>query len=494
MGSAQRAFVASLSLMVIVIVFQYSNLHTFFVSLHRGASVDNESLAVSLPMRTQFLGESQIELMESVERNDHSQQAESISTNANQRGKQIQYSLLESFSTKSLETQSGQLLIVGLADKLATDELKEFLFTIRPGGFVLFRRNQSSPQELYKFIRFLRQSSLEYSGVEPLIAVDEEGGAVTRLPWKRKLPSAHMLAQLDKPELTKAYGLEVGKVLLEFGINVNFAPVLDLSAPEQFLKTRSYGNDEKKVTQHGLAYAAGLAEAGIIPVAKHFPGLSPTTKDPHHDKTQRVFHGPKEFLTDIAPFFKFSKKFKRAGVMLSHSIYPQFNAEKSAVMSPELVSYLKKDLKFQGIVISDDLQMQGISYPKERNIGRIETIVKSSFEAGCDLLMLSFSKRDQLAAHRQLMNMLINPKNKKNLQDKLVRILNIKRDLLQEQGLTRKIASAAQIYERNDSVESKDEETMHIGETKIENGQMTSSGLEELYLKMQKLRSGYISR
>jgi beta-N-acetylhexosaminidase len=459
MKSIWIAAVSVVSLLIITLVFQENNLHTAFLSSKKSPAYLSHNIAMTLPMRSDLVSQVDPKTL----------QQEVLTKNPDLESK---YSYQE-YSKKSLETQAGQLLIVGLAEKHPTEELRKFLFSVRPGGFVLFRRNYDSIQELYMLIRFLKKTSSEYSGLVPLIAVDEEGGAVTRLPWKNKLPSAYMLAQLDEPDLTRAYGVEVGKVLMDIGINMNFAPVLDLSLPNQFLKTRSYGNSERRVTTHGLAYAEGLTEVGVIPVAKHFPGLSPSTQDPHYDKTQRVFRGPKDFLDDIAPFFKFSKKFASSGVMLSHSIYPQFNPVKSAVMSPELVSYLKKDLKYAGIVVSDDLQMQGISYQKEKNVGRIQTIIKESFEAGCDIMMLSFSKTDQRAAHQQLLSLLVNPKNQKKTMDKLTRILNLKKEVQERQSTLRKIAS---------------EESQILIASKIENGRITSPGLEKLNVRLQQLK------
>ena len=375
----------------------------------------------------------------------------------------------KSFLQNSIETQAGQMLIVGLVDQNPSQELKEFLEAVRPGGFVLFRRNYKTVRQLQTLIQFLHQTSLTYSETVPLIAIDEEGGTVTRLPWKNKLPSAHLLAQVNQPELTKAFGQEVGKVLTNFGINVNFAPVLDLSKPDQFLKTRSYGDDQEIVERHGLAYAQGLTDSGIIPVAKHFPGLSPSKKDPHHDKTKHIYKGKEDFLEEVSPFYKFSKTYSASGVMLSHTIYPQFNAQKSAVMSSELISYLKKDLKFRGVVISDDLQMQGISYAPENGETRVQTIVKKSFAAGCDMMMLSYSKKDQRQAHQILMEMLMRVENKALGQEKLARILGIKNHILQQTMSQRKPASEQRSKPQVSIVDEK----------------MSSPGLDALHAQLQ---------
>ncbi|MFN8944045.1 MAG: glycoside hydrolase family 3 N-terminal domain-containing protein, partial [Pseudobdellovibrionaceae bacterium] len=160
-------------------------------------------------------------------------------------------------SAESLETKAGQMLIIGITDKAPSTRLRQFLFQVRPGGIVLFRRNYSSLSQLKTFIEFLKNTSLEYSNSPLILAVDEEGGTVTRLPWHKKLPSAHQLAQINDSELTESFGREVGLVLKKFGINMNFAPVLDLSAPNQFLKSRAYGKDPKVVEKHGIAYARG---------------------------------------------------------------------------------------------------------------------------------------------------------------------------------------------------------------------------------------------
>lgn len=413
--------------------------------------------AVMIPLRSEISSLQKIEQKETTEQNQTIQESEP------------HLYQWKAFVQNSLETQAGQMLIVGLVDQKPSQELKEFLEMVRPGGFVLFRRNYKTVQQLKQLIQFLHETSLDYSETIPLIAIDEEGGTVTRLPWKYKLPSAHLLAQVNQPELTQAFGLEVGKVLINFGINVNFAPVLDLSTPDQFLKTRAYGDDQEVVERHGLAYAKGLMDAGVIPVAKHFPGLSPTKKDPHHDKTKHVYKGKEDFLEEISPFYKFSKTYPASGVMLSHTIYPQFNAQKSAVMSSELITYLKKDLKFQGVVISDDLQMQGISYDPEEGESRMQTIVKKSFTAGCDMMMLSYSKKDQKQAHQKLMEMLTIPENKRIAYEKIFRILKVKNHIQQQQSQQRQPASLQTNQTRVSVVDER----------------MSSAGLDALHARLQ---------
>ncbi|MFN7906380.1 MAG: glycoside hydrolase family 3 N-terminal domain-containing protein [Pseudobdellovibrionaceae bacterium] len=375
-------------------------------------------------------------------------------------------------SAASLETKAGQMLIIGITDKAPSSRLRQFLFQVRPGGIVLFRRNYSSLSQLKTLIKFLKNTSLEYSNSPLILAVDEEGGAVTRLPWQKKLPSAHQLAQINDTKLTESFGREVGLVLKQFGINMNFAPVLDLSEPNQFLKSRAYGTDPKIVEKHGIAYARGLSAGGIIPVAKHFPGLSASSKDPHHDQTKHVYSDSADFLREIDPFFRFAKLFPSSGIMISHTVYPQFNSRSSAVITPEIYSYLKKDIQFAGLTISDDLQMQGISYQATAGENRIQSLIRASFEAGCDLMMLSYSKRDQIIAHQKLTGMLVKSKYLKQANEKISRILKIKNQISEKLLDARSIASVTDLTSQAPA---------------IHGGFLKSKGLEQLHAQLAQL-------
>ncbi|MFN8945711.1 MAG: glycoside hydrolase family 3 N-terminal domain-containing protein, partial [Pseudobdellovibrionaceae bacterium] len=221
-----------------------------------------------------------------------------------------------------------------------------------------------------------------------------------------------------------------------------------------------------------IAYARGLSACGIIPVAKHFPGLSASSKDPHHDQTKHVYSNSDDFLREISPFFRFAKLFPFAGIMISHTVYPQYNTTSSAVISHEIYSYLKKDIQFAGLSISDDLQMQGILYQATAGENRIQSLIRASFEAGCDLMMLSYSKRDQLIAHQKLTEMLVKSKYLKQANEKISRIVKIKNQISEKWPDARDIAS----------VKDSDSEGPFIHE-----GFLKSKGLEKLHAQLAEL-------
>ena len=219
-----------------------------------------------------------------------------------------------------------------------------------------------------------------------LICVDQEGGPVTRLSFELgTLPSAHHIGQHSSVYDAHRWGLLNGRHLKSLGVDVNFAPVLDVvtTSGNVVIGSRSFGSDPDHVAQLGISYMKGLMDAGILPVIKHFPGHGDTIADSHHQLP--INHHTMRYLehVPIAPFYA-AIQHGAPAIMLAHIRYPSKDDKYPASLSTSWISYLKKDLGFTGLIITDDLSMKAIS----RHYSQKEAI-KLALDAGVDYVIIT---------------------------------------------------------------------------------------------------------
>lgn len=223
---------------------------------------------------------------------------------------------------------------------------------------VLFRRNVEDPPQLRALA-----ASLHRLPWRPLVAIDHEGGRVTRLgaPFTA-FPAAAEIGRAGAGA-ARAVGEAIGLELASAGIDVDFAPVLDVGATDgsSTLGDRAFGRDAATVAAAGVAFASGLLAGGVLPCGKHFPGHGATSADSH--LTRPLISRSREELAAAAlvPF----RAAVQAGLpmlMTAHVLYPELDAERIATLSPAIAGHLlRRELGFAGVLWSDDLTMRAVS-------------------------------------------------------------------------------------------------------------------------------------
>lgn len=295
-----------------------------------------------------------------------------------------------------LKQKIGQLFIIGFPGKEVGSELKSHLADYPFGNFILFKRNISSPEQTLLLTQQLN-SVLKESGLpSPLIAIDQEGGVVSRIPIFPRLPSAQSLGKAELKNSVEVFADETASILANTGINLNLAPVLDLvdTNADSFISTRSYSSDPRAVAQFGYAYGKEMILNGVIPTAKHFPGSLNITSDPHHHASTIDKTLDKLRSTEMTPFFDFAKLGRFSAIMLSHFHYTAFNSMPlPASLSKEVMQYLRKDVGFRGLIVTDDFQMNGV-----KSVLSSSESAFLALQAGADIVMLSYSQQDQKKA------------------------------------------------------------------------------------------------
>ena len=299
----------------------------------------------------------------------------------------------------TLDEKVGQLFIIGFPQTKMDVELNQFISQYKPGSLLLFKRNVLSVEQFRKLNSELYQAVYKSTKLPPLIAIDQEGGAVSRLPIDPAPPNALAIGQTQSPLLAEEMGYQTGLFLREVGFNMNLAPVLDVADPfsASFIGVRSFGADPEMVKEIGVAYSKGLMRSRVIPTAKHFPGTGNLKADPHAMIVKNSASISDLKKKDLVPFEGYSSLGSNIALMLSHSIYPSLDPSKepasfSSKISSEL---LRKDLKYKGLVVTDDLQMKG-----SRQLLRPELAALKAIKAGADVVMLTWSFADQEKAIR----------------------------------------------------------------------------------------------
>ncbi len=295
----------------------------------------------------------------------------------------------EAIAKMTLRQKISSLIIVGLDETSVNDQVRLRFSEYPYGGIILFEHNYIREDWLVDFIEDLKAISIhEY----PLIVcIDEEGGAVSRLP-DLNFPSAAEMAKMNEEEVF-AIGKAMADQLSLIGINMNLAPVLDINVnpDNQVIGNRSFGNDPEVVSTYGIAFFKGLEKGGLLAVGKHYPGHGSTKVDSHYelpvlDKTEEDL-----FAFELIPF----RNAVRAGIpviMTAHLVVSGID-DRPATMSKPLIELLRSDLGFEGVIISDDLLMgaltENYSWPE---------IVLETYMAGVDLLLIGSDIEKQMEA------------------------------------------------------------------------------------------------
>ncbi|UOF00416.1 glycoside hydrolase family 3 protein [Bdellovibrio reynosensis] len=338
----------------------------------------------------------------------------------------LQKIITEKIAQMSLEEKVGQLFIIGFPQKEIGPDLEKFLSEYKPGSFLLFKRNITSGEQIRDLNNQLYRKSYLYTKLPPLIAIDQEGGTVSRLPIKPAPPNALAIGQTQSPLLAEEMGYQTGLFLREVGFNMNLAPVLDVSDPltGSFIGVRSFGANPKIVGEIGVAYSKGLLKARVIPTAKHFPGTGNLKADPHHSVVMNKSSLETLQSRDLKPFEAYNSLGENIAVMLSHLIYPALDkSNEPASFSKEISTVLLREkMKFAGLVVTDDLQMQG-----SKQLLRPEAAALKALQAGADVVMLTWSFEDQAKAFDFVKAAVKNNElPETDLNKKLSRILTVK--------------------------------------------------------------------
>lgn len=276
--------------------------------------------------------------------------------------------------------QLGQLVFTGISGLTLTSEEKSFIEKEDIGGVILFSKNYESPAQLAELVNSIQVLRKEY----PLfICTDHEGGRVVRFKTQfTQWPPMLEIAKLDSPKLVFEMATIMAEELLACGVNLNLAPVCDIwNNPEnKVIWDRAFGTDHETVSKFISSMIRGFETTGIMSCAKHFPGHGNTLKDSHYDLP--IVKKPLEEIKaeEIQPFIK-AVKARVDMIMMAHIIVEDIDPELPCSLSPKAHHILRHDLKYKGLILSDDMQMGAIT--AHRGTGEAAMM---AIRAGSDLI------------------------------------------------------------------------------------------------------------
>ena len=277
----------------------------------------------------------------------------------------------------------GQLIMTGVPGKELDSETAALFRRVQPGAFILFGRNIETATQLRKLIDDLR----DLSEIEPIITIDQEGGRVSRLRLiGNEPPNAQQLRDKDDVNLIRRHGDITGRLLRLFGFNLDLCPVLDISfddAADNSLRGRCYGKTVEQVVRNAGAFNEAMRGQGIRSCGKHFPGYSAAPSDAHY-QLPRIDRTREELeQNELAVFRQFADRVD--SMMICHGWYPCFEPErKPATLSRRITSdLLRNELGFDGLVMTDDLDMGAILTGY-----RLQDTIRLAINAGSDVVML----------------------------------------------------------------------------------------------------------
>lgn len=276
--------------------------------------------------------------------------------------------------------QLGQLVFTGLSGTTLTEEEKKFIEKEDIGGVILFSKNYESPAQLAELVNSIQVLRSEY----PLfICTDHEGGRVVRFKTHfTQFPPMLEIAKLDSPKLVFEVATIMAEELLACGVNLNLAPVCDIWNNEQnkVIWDRAFGTDHETVSKFISSMIRGFETSGILSCAKHFPGHGNTLKDSHYDLP--IVKKPLEQIRaeELQPFIK-AVKARVDMIMMAHIIVEDIDPELPCSLSPKAHQILRGELKYKGLILSDDMQMGAITAHRGTGEAAIMAI-----KAGSDLI------------------------------------------------------------------------------------------------------------
>ena len=294
------------------------------------------------------------------------------------------------------KVRAGQRMVIGLPGPSVDDDVRRLIKEIRPAGFILFKRNVESPEQVRELNREL--ASLVDPAYPALLSVDQEGGRVQRIREPAVVwPAMREVGRAE--EWTRQISTAMARELRAMGFNLNFAPVADVdSNPDNpVIGDRSFSSDPQVAAAHAVAFLEAHQAEGLMACAKHFPGHGDTHLDSHlalpsvpvsQDRLDRV---------ELVPF-QACVEAGVASVMSAHVVFPELDPDHPATLSPVVIPrLLRKRMGFDGVLFSDDMDMKAVAgrWPVDRQ-------VDLATRASVDVFLACESVSRQLEVYRAL--------------------------------------------------------------------------------------------
>jgi beta-N-acetylhexosaminidase len=297
-----------------------------------------------------------------------------------------QKNISEMIADMSLDEKIGQMIIAGISGTTVDTNAQKLIVQSKVGGFIFYANNLVNPQQTVQLLNQMKSENVP-NPLPLLLSIDQEGGKISRLPGGFiNFPTNKEIGSINNSQFSYKVGTLLGSELKGFGFNLDYAPVLDVNSNPKnpIIGDRSFGNNPEIVSKLGIQTMKGIQSQNIIPTIKHFPGHGDTSVDSHLE-LPIVYKSLAELKKlELIPFER-SINSGADVVMVAHILLPKLDAKFPASMSKNIITdILRKQLHFNGVVITDDLTMKAIT-----NHYTIGSAAVDSVKAGSDFILVA---------------------------------------------------------------------------------------------------------
>lgn len=284
---------------------------------------------------------------------------------------------------ETLRQQISQMLIIGFKGKKITKNIKDLITEYGIGGVIIYRKNYDTYEEMIEIVNELKR--LNKNNLPLFISIDQEGGRVNRFSKEiKRLPPAFEISKIQDRNLLEESGDIIGESLIKTGINMNFAPVLDIKRFEEdhAIGDRCYGETRDKVIENAIPVMNKIKERKVISVIKHFPGHGATSKDSHFF-LPKINSTIEQLEKEDMEVFKKAIESGADAIMVGHLKLKSIDKHPASLSQKFITGYLREKYQFKGLIITDDLKMKAIKMRYSN-----PQAIKQAINAGADIIVV----------------------------------------------------------------------------------------------------------
>ncbi len=297
---------------------------------------------------------------------------------------------IKKVSEMNLDEKLGQLILAGFHSTEFDDDLKDIIENHHIGNIIMFTRNYTSAAQMRKLTKKIHEECIKNNGIIPFIAIDQEGGLVTRMMTDVTFAPGPMTCTASSKDASFKAGKMLAEDMIKLGMNLNLAPSLDVNnnPDNPVINVRSYSDDPKVVSEMGANFIKGSMTYGVLPCAKHFPGHGDCAVDSHLGLPIINYDSKRIHEVEMYPFIQ---NIDVPAIMSAHILFPLYDNVPATLSRKIITGVLREELNYKGLTISDCLEMKAIA----DNFGTPEGAVRA-IKAGIDLVCISHTKEYQL--------------------------------------------------------------------------------------------------
>ena len=299
---------------------------------------------------------------------------------------------LKSVKEMTLKEKLGQLILPGFHSTTYDDHIKTLIEDYHVGNVILFTRNFENAKQVRELTTKIHEEVIKHTGHIPFIAIDQEGGLVTRMMKDVTFAPGPMSASASIEDATYYTGRMLAEDMIRLGMNLNLAPSLDVNnnPNNPVINVRSYSDDPKVVAKLGKRFIQGSLEFGVLACAKHFPGHGDCEVDSHLGLPTINYDLERIHKIEMYPF---KENIDVPAIMSAHIMFPIYDTVPATLSRKILTNVLREELGYQGLIFTDCLEMKAISDMYGTSKGALMAIL-----AGADICDISHTLEYQVKA------------------------------------------------------------------------------------------------